>query len=122
MAIILNLRFIDAITYHNFLHRLWESHGMGNATLEINMLQQVAALREEVLHTIFLDLNKDYNALDRYSCMGILEGYGMGPRALHLFRLYWVRLRMLARTGGYYGATFYGERGVTQGDPLSTTI
>ena len=29
---------------------------------------------------------------------------------------------MAARLGGYYGEAFKGERGVTQGDPLSPTI
>ena len=29
---------------------------------------------------------------------------------------------MVARAGGYYGTAFGGERGVTQGDPLSLTI
>ena len=29
---------------------------------------------------------------------------------------------MAARVGGYYGAAFKGERGVTQGDPLSPTL
>ena len=29
---------------------------------------------------------------------------------------------MVARAGGYYGEAFWGERGVTQGDPLSSTI
>ena len=32
------------------------------------------------------------------------------------------RLTMVARAGGYYGTAFGGERGVTQGDPLSPTI
>ena len=29
---------------------------------------------------------------------------------------------MMARAGGYYGAEFKGYRGVTHGDPLSSTI
>ena len=29
---------------------------------------------------------------------------------------------MVARAGGYYGAAFKGDRGVTQGDTLSPTI
>ena len=54
--------------------------------------------------------------------LGILEGHGVGPRSLRLLRLYWSRLRMVVRAVGYYGAPFCGERGVTQGDPLSPTI
>ena len=46
----------------------------------------------------------------------------MGYRALHLLRQYWVRLRMVVRVVGCYGAIFRGEIGVTQGDPLAPTI
>ena len=71
---------------------------------------------------IFLDLTKVYDALDRSRCLEILEGYGVGPNARRLLNAYWHRLTMVARAGGYYGKAFKGERGVTQGDPLSPTI
>ena len=80
-AVILNHRFTVAITYHNFLHRFRAGCGTGTTTLELKLLQKVAALREEVLHEIFLDMHKVYDALDRSRCLGILEGYGVGPRA-----------------------------------------
>ena len=57
-------------------------------------------MREAVLHTIFLDLHKAYDTLDRSRCLEILEGYGVGPRSLRLFRRYWERLQMVAREGG----------------------
>ena len=55
-------------------------------------------------------------------CLGILEGYCVGPRELSLLLQYLARLRMVVRTGGYYGAPFRGERGVNLGEPLSPTI
>ena len=65
VAVILNRRFIASITYHSSLHGFRAVCGTGTATLEVKLLQQVAALRETVLHEIFLDLHKVYNALDR---------------------------------------------------------
>ena len=68
---------------------------------------------------IFLDLTKSYNALERSRCLEILEGYGVGPNNRMLLTTYWLRLTMVARAADYYGTAFGGERGVTQGDPLS---
>ena len=79
-------------------------------------------MREEVLYVIFLDLTKVYDALDRSRSLKILEGYGVGQRVRRLLRAYWSKSTMVARAGGYYGTGFKGERGVTQGDPLSPTI
>ena len=53
--------------------------GTCTSTLESKLLQKLAALRKEVLCVIFLDLNKDYDALDRDIFLEILEGYGVGP-------------------------------------------
>ena len=74
------------------------------------MLQQLAALREEVLYVIFLDLHKAYDALDRSRCLEILEGYGVIPNARRLLTNYWRRLTMVARAGEYYGTSFGGDR------------
>ena len=46
----------------------------------------------------------------------------MGSMSLRLLQKYWERLKMVARAGGYYGSPSRGERGVTQGDPMSQTI
>ena len=79
VAEILNCRLTSSITYHNFLHVFREGRGTGTATLEAKQLQQLAALREEVLYMIFLDLHKEYDALERSRCLEILEGYRVGP-------------------------------------------
>ena len=110
---IVNCCLNAATTYHDFLHGFRAGRSTGTATLQFELLHKVAALREAVFHEILLDLHKAYNALDRSRCLGMLEGYGVGPRALRLLRPYWVRLKMVVRAGGYYGAPFHGERGVT---------
>ena len=69
VAEILNCRFTASITYHNFLHGFRAGCGTGTATLEAKLLQQLGALREEVLYVIVLDLRKAYNALDRSMCL-----------------------------------------------------
>ena len=71
---------------------------------------------------IILDLHKTYDALYSSRCLEILEGYGVCPNSRRLLINYWRRLTMVARAGGYYRTAFGGERGVTQGDPLSPTI
>ena len=63
---ILNHRLTASITFHDFLHGLRAGRRTCTATLEDKLLQKIAALREEVLYVIFLDLHKVYDALDRY--------------------------------------------------------
>ena len=84
VAAILNFRLTASITYHDFLRGFRLARGTGTDTLKAKLLQQLGALREEVLYLIFLDLHKVYDALDRYRCLKILEGYGVGPQARRL--------------------------------------
>ena len=46
--------------------------GTTTTTLKSKLLQHLAALRDDVLYMIFLDLNKAYDALDRSRCLDIL--------------------------------------------------
>ena len=102
VAAILHRRLATSITYHNFLHGFWAGRGTGTATLKAKLLQQLASLREEVLYIIFLGLHKAYDALDRFRCFEILEGYGGVPRACQLLQTYWGWLKIGAKSGGYY--------------------
>ena len=52
--------------------------GSGTSTLEAKLFHQLAALIEEILYVIFLDLHKAYDALERSRCLKILEGFGVG--------------------------------------------
>ena len=94
----------------------------GTATLKAKLINRLASMREEVLYVIFMELHKAYDDLDRDICLEILEGYGVGPGSCSILWMYWDRLRMFVRSGGYYGNSFKGFRGVTQGGPLSPTI
>ena len=110
MAAILNRRLTASITYHDFLHGFRAGCGTGTTTLKAKLLQQIAALREEVLYIILLELHKAYDVLYRSRCLEILKGYVVGPRACRLFWTYWGRLSIVAIAGGYYGEAFKGAR------------
>ena len=45
VAVILNLRFTAAITYHESLYIFWACCGKNTSTLKVNLLQQVVALK-----------------------------------------------------------------------------
>ena len=78
VAAILHRRLTTAILYHDTLHSFRAGRGTGTATLEAKLLHQIAAMREEVLYMIFLDLTKAYDTLDRSRSLEILEGYRVG--------------------------------------------
>ena len=60
--------------------------GINDVNFRIGKQGCCAALREEVLYVIFLDLHKAYDALDRSRCLDILEGYGVGPWSRRLLQ------------------------------------
>ena len=78
VAVILHRRLTEGIKFHDALHRFREGRSTGTATLKAKLLQQLAAMREEVLYVILLDLTKAYDTLDRSRSLEILKGYGVG--------------------------------------------
>ena len=83
---IINCQILSSIQFHYSLHSFRSVIGTGTATLEAKIIQQLIAMGETVLHFIFLNLRKAYNAMYRDCCLDILAGYGVGPRTLHILR------------------------------------
>ena len=81
---IINFRILSSIQFHDNLLGFFTGRGKGTATLEENILQQLIAMTETVLHAIFLELCKAYDDLERDHCPDILEGYGVGPWCHHI--------------------------------------
>ena len=65
---------------------------MGIASLEDKFLQKLLTMREEVLYKLFLDLRKEYVALNRYRLMEIFVGYGVGLLVERILWNYWDHL------------------------------
>ena len=115
-------RRLSAIELHDALHGFRAGRGTGTAIIEVKLLQQWARLKQVPLYGIFLDLRKAYDTLDRDRALDILEGYGVGPRALRLLRRFWGAQKVVAKQSGYHGDPFDATRGVTQGDIISPAI
>ena len=86
---VINIRISPSIQFHDALYGFRAGIGTGTSTLEAKLLQKLISMREMVLHSIFLDLRKAYNALDRDRCLDILAGYGVGPSTLNILWKYW---------------------------------
>ena len=64
-------------SFQSFLILYKKMYTQYSETLESKLLQQVADMRQEVLHEIFLNIHKAYYALYWGRALVILEGYRM---------------------------------------------
>ena len=76
-AAVLNYRLKRSVILHDALHGFREGRGMGTATLEANLAQQLAGLAHKPLFQMFLDDRKACDSMDMERCMEIMWGYGM---------------------------------------------
>ena len=74
----------SSIQFHDALHGFCAGRGTGTANLYYNLIQNIIYMGEKVIHSIFLDLRKAYDALERDRCLDILAGYGVGPGTLYI--------------------------------------
>ena len=122
MSSLLNRRLTAEITFHGVLHSLLVGYSMGTATINDKTIQQLMAMREEVLFEVFLDIQKAYDALNLDRYLVIMAAYRVGTRTLQLLWKYWGHLTMVTRAGGYFGTPFKGYHGVPQGNTLPPMI
>jgi len=80
---------LGSIEFHPCLHRGLPKRGMGTATIEAKLAQQLAWMEQEPLYQVFVDLRKAYDHLDRERCLAIMTGYGVGPKLLRLQTKFW---------------------------------
>ena len=122
ITIILKHRLTAAISFHATLHGFWSEKGTDTTALEYNLLQQLTSMRYVVLLEIFLDTRKAYDTIYWKRALDLIAMCGVVPMTVRLLRMYWDRLTMVVKAGGYFIRLFKGYRGVTQGDPLYPTI
>ena len=119
---IIDIRLSYYIQFHDVLHGFRWGRGTCISALESKLLQQIIAMRETVIHAIFLYLCNAYDAPYRERCLDILAIYGVGYDTIHILWTYWARIQMAVKVGGHYRPTFQIHHGGTQGDPLTPTI
>ena len=68
-------RRLQVVEFHDCLHGFLKGRGMGTATMEAKLAQQLAFRRQKALYGVFIDLQKAYDAMDRDRCLEILAGY-----------------------------------------------
>ena len=107
---------------HDSLHGCRNKRGTGTAIIEAKLAQQLSYLELKPFYGVFLDLRKDFDAMDREQCIMILEDYGAGPQMTRLIRSYWRNAIMVCQAAGNYGTAFKAGRGVTQGGSLSAKL
>ena len=67
------------IDFHDCLYSFLKGRGTGTATVKAKLAQQLAFLEQEALHSVFIDLKKAYDAMDRERCLEIWQGMELDP-------------------------------------------
>ena len=78
------------IHFHGILNRFRERIGVGEATMELKLTQDLASVDHNPLFLVLLDLRKVYYTMDRVRLIQTLEGYGAVSCLCELMVILWV--------------------------------
>ena len=73
-------------------------------------------------YSIYLDIEKAYDKVNRNNLLQLLKKYGLGDTTLEIIKEYCIKQRCVIKNGKYYSKQFTPTEGVTQGDILSPTF
>jgi hypothetical protein len=118
---VMDLR-LEAIVLQDSLHGCLALQGTGIGIIEAKLAQQLAHLEQMPFFGIFIDLQKEFDAMDHGCCLEILALHGVGPKMLCLIRNFGDLAANVCRVKGNYSRLFKASRGVTQGGPLSAKL
>ena len=121
-ALIVKNRLRSTTILYDALHGLRQGGGTGTVIMESNIEQKLEGTVHEQMFKVFIEIQTAYNSLDRWICMKILRGYGLGPNIQKIIQIYWDRKNVVPKAGRFLGDPFNMERGVTQGGPISPKI
>ena len=86
-----NCRLKSNVVLYDALCGFREGRGVGTATLEANLVQQLAGLTHKPLFRVLLNVRRAYDSLYRGKCLELLRGYWLGPNISRLLDNYWKR-------------------------------
>ena len=72
-------RQMKGIDLHDSLRGFRQKRGYGTGIMEAKLVQQLAFIEQCPIYSLFLDLRKVYDAMDRGRCLQILRIAGWGP-------------------------------------------
>jgi hypothetical protein len=109
---------LEAIVLHDNLHGCLALRGTGTGIIEAKLAQQLAHLEQMPFFSVFINLQKAFDAMDHRRCLEILALHGAGPKMLRLICNFWDLATNICWAKGNYSQPFKAGHGVTQGGPL----
>ena len=120
--VVVNFHLKSSIVLHDALHGFREGRGIGTATLDSKLAQQLAGIEHRPLFQVFLDVRNTCEFMDSGRFLKILRGYGLGKNLDLLLKNYWKRQKIVPNMGKCLGKVFGTGGVVTQGEPVSPMI